>query len=44
MLINDLLVDLFPKVMDYEFTAQMENDLDRVAEGEVRWNGIVDES
>ncbi len=31
------LNDNFPKLMDIGFTAQMENDLDKVAEGDIAW-------
>ncbi len=39
----DLLVEHFPKIADYEFTAKMENDLDMIAEGEVKWQPIIKE-
>lgn len=39
----DLLVEHFPKIVDYEFTAKMENDLDTIAEGEVKWQPIIKE-
>ena len=29
--------------MDYQFTAQMENDLDDIAKGEHKWNQVIDE-
>lgn len=32
-LVNDLLVEHFPKVVDYEFTATLEKQLDDIAEG-----------
>lgn len=32
-LVNDLLVEHFPKIVDFEFTAQMEEQLDDIAEG-----------
>ncbi|MCS7206677.1 MAG: type I DNA topoisomerase [Dehalococcoidia bacterium] len=31
--VNDLLVHYFPDIVDYNFTAQMEEDLDAIAEG-----------
>ena len=40
-LVNDFLVDKFPRIMNEEFTAQMENDLDRVEEGSVRWVDLL---
>jgi len=33
ILVNDLLVEHFPAVVDYQFTAEMENGLDEVAAG-----------
>ncbi len=37
VLVNSLLVAHFPQVMDVEFTAHMEEDLDRVEEGKEDW-------
>jgi DNA topoisomerase-1 len=37
MLVNDLLVDNFPEVLDVEFTAQMECQLDEIEEGKRDW-------
>jgi DNA topoisomerase I len=41
MVVSDLLVENFPDVMDLTFTAHMENNLDRIAEGEVSWQEIM---
>ncbi len=38
-----LLVDHFPQIVDLDFTAEMEDDLDNVAEGSVDWVEIIDE-
>jgi DNA topoisomerase I len=43
MLVNDLLVDHFPEIVDTQFTAHMEEDLDEVADGESHWTEIVAE-
>lgn len=32
--VNDMLVEHFPQITDYEFTADLENQLDEIAEGE----------
>lgn len=32
--VNDILVEHFPHIADYEFTAELENQLDEIAEGE----------
>ncbi len=37
ILVNDLLVEHFPGVLDVEFTANMEENLDRVEEGREDW-------
>ncbi len=36
-MVNDLLLDHFSSVVDIEFTAKMEEELDRVEEGELNW-------
>ncbi|NPV09242.1 MAG: type I DNA topoisomerase [Anaerolineae bacterium] len=41
--VNDLLVEYFPRVMDVGFTAQMEDDLDEIAAGRKKWVPVVDE-
>ena len=41
MLVSDLLVDKFSDVMDFNFTAKMEDNLDRIEEGGFRWFNIV---
>ncbi|MBU0682258.1 MAG: type I DNA topoisomerase [Proteobacteria bacterium] len=40
-LVNDLLVEHFPAIMDVEFTASMEEQLDKVEEGTVKWLKIL---
>ncbi|MDR9501376.1 MAG: type I DNA topoisomerase [Desulfurivibrionaceae bacterium] len=39
--VNDLLVAHFPAIMDVEFTASMEEQLDKVEEGSVEWRKIL---
>lgn len=39
--VNDFLVKNFPKVVDYSFTADMEDDLDKVADGKTKWQKII---
>ncbi|MCG3176233.1 MAG: DNA topoisomerase 1 [Candidatus Omnitrophica bacterium] len=41
--VTDLLVGHFEKVMDFEFTANMEEELDRIEEGEMTWVDVVKE-
>jgi DNA topoisomerase-1 len=40
-LVNDLLVKHFKDIVNYEFTATIENDLDRIAQGEKNWQEVV---
>ena len=40
-LTNGLLVENFPKIMDVGFTAQMEDKLDEVEEGNEKWQGLL---
>lgn len=39
--VNDLLVEHFPQIVDIKFTAHMEENLDRIAEGNAEWTKIV---
>jgi DNA topoisomerase-1 len=41
IVVTDLLADVFPKVIDLGFTAEMEEDLDRIASGARAWEPIV---
>lgn len=41
MTVSDFLLAHFPQIMDYEFTAEMEEDLDRIALGEKDWQEVV---
>lgn len=42
-LVNDLLVEHFPKIVDFEFTAQMENALDEIAAGKTEWTTTIND-
>lgn len=41
MVVTDLLVKSFPQLLDSDFTAKMENDLDRVEEGDQGWQDTL---
>lgn len=41
MTVCDFLVEHFGHIMDYDFTAEMEEDLDRIARGEKEWHTVV---
>ncbi len=43
MLVTDLLVQYFSKVLDFAFTAKMEEELDLVEEGKAEWVSVVRE-
>ena len=42
VVVNDFLMDYFPGIMDYNFTANVEKEFDEVAEGEKEWTGMMD--
>lgn len=41
--VNELVVDYFPDVINLEFTAHMEDDLDRIARGEMELEPVLEE-
>jgi DNA topoisomerase-1 len=41
--VNDLLVEHFSEIVDYSFTAKMEDDLDSVAEGKTKWQKVIED-
>jgi len=41
MIVNDLLVEYFPDYVDLSFTAEMEEDLDLIANGEREWVPVL---
>ncbi len=43
MLVNDYLEGQFSSILDYNFTANVEKEFDRVAEGEIAWNSMIDD-
>jgi DNA topoisomerase-1 len=43
ILVNDLMMQYFPEIVDYNFTARMEEDLDKIADGEAEWVKVMDE-
>ena len=40
--VSDFLVENFEEIMDYDFTAEMEEDLDRISLGKKEWVKVVD--
>ncbi len=43
LLVNDLMIQYFSDIMDLSFTARMEEDLDKIAEGEAQWVDVMQE-
>jgi DNA topoisomerase-1 len=41
--VNDLMVEYFPEIVDISFTAHMEDDLDKVASGDMQWTSAIRE-
>ncbi|GAB2026939.1 type I DNA topoisomerase [Lactovum odontotermitis] len=42
-IVNGLVVEFFPNIVNTEFTAEMETDLDKVEEGQMQWQKVVDQ-
>ncbi len=40
-LVNDFLMKNFPNILDYKFTAKVEDELDEIARGEMRWDDML---
>ena len=41
MVVNDFLMKYFPAIMDYNFTAHVENNFDEIAAGKEKWNDEI---
>lgn len=39
--VNDFLIEYFPDVFDYQFTAHLEDDLDKIANGKKQWVPVI---
>ncbi len=42
IVVNDFLLEYFPDILDYNFTANVEKDFDAVAEGKKNWTELMD--
>jgi len=40
--VTDFLVKHFPEVVDYKFTASVEDEFDKIARGETKWNAMIE--
>lgn len=43
MIVNDFLTEYFPDIMDYNFTARVEEKFDEIAEGKLPWQEEIGE-
>jgi DNA topoisomerase I len=41
MIVNDFLIEHFPGIVDYHFTANIENEFDDIASGKKNWSGMI---
>ena len=41
IVVNDFLMQYFPDIMDYNFTANVEEKFDHIAEGQTKWNDEI---
>ena len=41
IVVNDFLQEYFPEIMDYDFTSDVEQDFDDVAEGKKTWEAVI---
>ena len=41
MVVNDFLMEYFPSIMDYNFTAKVEEEFDDIADGKKQWNSEI---
>jgi DNA topoisomerase-1 len=42
VVVNDFLMKYFPIIMDFNFTAKIEEEFDEIAEGKEKWNSEID--
>ena len=43
MIVTDYLVGNFENILNYNFTADVEKDFDKIAKGEMQWNSLIAE-
>lgn len=41
MIVNDFLVENFSEIVDYNFTAEVEEQFDAIAAGKIKWTGML---
>ena len=43
VIVNDFLVQYFTNILDYNFTAHIEEEFDEIAEGKIEWHSMIKE-
>jgi DNA topoisomerase-1 len=43
LIVNELLTSYFSRIIDYDFTAQLEENLDKIEEGSIEWKEVIRE-
>ena len=43
MIVNDFLVEHFPDITNYSFTAEIEQEFDEIASGKLQWKKMIDQ-
>ncbi|GHT24752.1 DNA topoisomerase 1 [Bacteroidia bacterium] len=41
LVVNDFLTENFPRVLEYNFTANLEKEFDKIADGDVKWTDTM---
>ena len=42
LVVNDFLIEYFPDILNYNFTADVEKEFDNIADGEIKWTESID--
>ncbi|NDV46407.1 type I DNA topoisomerase [Paludibacter sp. 221] len=42
MVVTDFLIEYFPNILNYNFTANVEKEFDHIAEGDIEWTASID--
>jgi DNA topoisomerase I len=42
MIVNDFLIENFSEIVDYHFTAEVEEQFDQIALGKLKWTGMIE--
>jgi DNA topoisomerase I len=43
MIVNDFLIENFSEIVDYHFTAEVEEQFDEIAMGKLKWTGMIEQ-